>query len=223
MGSGQLRYRRLEDAVQGGVHRQFVEAAGENIGSNRKPSELAGDVEPPAQQPQILRPGAIAPRQPASHGGEQSRGEQADEQLQQIVPLRAQRRHLAFGHAQIPRHGEHPDQRHPHGAVVTVDLGQDFQGGAGRCQNAHNLTGPDPGGGTREDRVFRKPEPLGCAFGDAVQPFGVTLRETVVADAQLFPLADESDWPLRHAGSEACCPIRLSYAPSGKSPRTVQR
>ena len=47
--AGQPPHGRLEDAVEGRVLGQFVEAAGEQVGPSREMRDLADDVEPPAQ------------------------------------------------------------------------------------------------------------------------------------------------------------------------------
>ena len=62
-----------------------------------------------------------------------------DEELQEIAPLRVQSRELSVGHPQAVGHGEHVDERPADGAVVPVDLGQDFEGLPWNGEDADDL------------------------------------------------------------------------------------
>ena len=148
---GQHRDRRLENAVQGCIHGQFVETASEKIRADCELRQLTRDIEPAAHQLQILRTFPVVTWQTASNGSEQPSGEQSDEHFEQVMPLRFQRRDLARGHAQFQRHGKHAHERRPDCAVVTVDLGQDLQGPPGRDQDADYLARLEPGRGSSQN------------------------------------------------------------------------
>ena len=107
--------------------------------------DLADDVEPSAQQPEIVLMPDVAAGQAAPHGGEQPVREQPDEELQEIAPLRVQGRELSVGHPQVAGHGEHVEERPADGAVLSVaavlyiDLGQDLEGLPRNGEDADDL------------------------------------------------------------------------------------
>ena len=216
----QHRDRRLEDAVQGCIHGQFVETASEKIGADCESCQLTCDIEPAAHQLQILRTLPVVTRQTASNGDGQPDSEQADEQLQQVVPLRFQSRDLACSHAQFQRHGKHTHERRPNRAVVTVDLWQDLQGRSRRDQNADYLTRLEPVRGSSQNCGRIQSKSSGRAFRDPLKPSGVALLSVIGAHRQVLPLPDGLPG---HFYSEACGLMSRSYAPSGKRSRTVQR
>ena len=88
---------------------------------------LARDVEPPAQPLEVFLVRHVPVRQTASHRAQQPARKQADEELQQVVPLSVQGRQLPIGHAQLPGDREHADEGRAHCAFLAVDLGQDLQ------------------------------------------------------------------------------------------------
>ena len=129
--AGESRHRRLENSVEGRVFGQFVEPTGETVRPHSEMGELTLDVESASQQRQVFLVREVTTRHPSTNGGKQAIREQPDEEFQQVMPLGVQGSQLAFGYPEVPRHGEHADERRAHFAVLSVDLGQDFDSPAG--------------------------------------------------------------------------------------------
>ena len=158
----------------------------------------------------------VTTRQSSANGGEQAVREQPDEEFQQVMALSVQDREFAFGQPQIPRHGEHVDERRTNVAVLCVDLGQDFEGLARNGQDADYLSGLESLVDAGQDGQTEAPS---RALGGGVETAGIVLRQAVLSDRQDLPLLDGV--PLRagerHDGGTIPC---RRYPPQGRDGRS---
>ena len=171
-------------------------------GADRKSRERTRSARPARPAAENWRRIGRGRRHPSTNGGEQAVREQPDQQLQQVMALGVQGRKLAVGYPQVPRHCEHADECRTHGAIVPVDLGQDFDGAAGNGQDADDLSGLESLVGAGQDSGVGQTEVPGRAFGGGVEPSGVTFRQAGLADRQGLPFPDRLPIPVgeRHHG-----------------------
>ena len=104
-------------------------------------------VEAPAQHGEVRLVARVAPGGAAAQRVEQPLGEAADQDLKQVLALRLEGGKRAQLHRQLVRHGEHAQQRTTHGAVLALDLGQDFQGASRPPRSPHRPGLPGARGG----------------------------------------------------------------------------
>ena len=170
--------------------------------------ELTFDVESASQQRQVFLVREVTTRHPSTNGGKQAVREQPDEEFQQVMPLGVQGSQLAFGYPEVPRHGEHADERRAYLAVLAVDLGQDFDRPARNGQDADDLSGLEAVVSAGQDCGFGQTKPPGRALREGVEPFGLVLRQATLTDRQTPPLpaSERSPWWTRSVSSSAAVP-----------------
>ena len=161
------------------------------VGPDGMAGNLPADIELAAQQRQVLFPGAVALRQSAPHGGEETVSEQSHEDFQKILSLCVEQCRVAVRHRKAPRDRQHARERHADRAVLFLaDLGQDLDARAWRRQHAHDLSGLQTWSGRpREDRLGR-PEPPSLTFGQLVKPCGGLSRHAALSYGQMPPLTN---------------------------------
>ena len=131
-------------------------------------------------------------------------------------PARESRPHLlARGrrYPEVPRHGEHADERTAYLAVLAVDLGQDFDRPTRNGEDTYDLPGLETLVSADQDGGFGQFEVPGRAFGGGVESSGVTFRQAGPVDRQSLPFPEGYPSPAGECHGEGTIPCRR-YPPT---------
>lgn len=77
----------------------------------------------------------------------------------------------------VVRHGEQVDQRLAHGAILALDLGQDFDAPLRDREDADGLPRLQPLAGAGQNGAFGQLQPPGRALGEGVEPVGFVFAQ----------------------------------------------
>ena len=148
--AGQLADGRPHDLIERDVRRARVEPAGQLLRRDCEGRELPCHIEAPAQRREVVLLVNVLLRYALAHCVGELGAEQADQQFQDRVALRAELRNGPDIDADVPRHGQHVDQPVAQRGIVDAalarafDFRQNFKLAVGRSDDPYHAAGAKP-------------------------------------------------------------------------------